>query len=161
MEIDNKELFFERAYSNEALSSFNCGVREIDQLIHKRSEGLNDYIKDENYESFIVYVDELPVAVFVYGNGILQTNEGDFESIEIEFIAVREEYRGKHIGTKIIEKIEETALKAGIHFLKVGAFFNKKYSAEEFYIRNHFEQLSDKSANIIPMFKEIDEFQLI
>ena len=158
MEIDGKELNFERAYINKALSSFNCGVREIDQLIHKRLYGLNDYIKDENYESFIVYVDELPIAVFVYGNGILQTSEGNFESIEIEFIAVREEYRGQHVGTKIIEQIEETALRAGIHFLTADAFFNKKYSAEEFYIRNHFERISHKTANTIPMFKELDEY---
>lgn len=39
MEIE-KQINIERAYRTDALSSFFCGVREIDPLIHKK-ENLN------------------------------------------------------------------------------------------------------------------------
>lgn len=36
MEIKDGELIFERAFDIEALYSFNCGIRELDLLIHKK-----------------------------------------------------------------------------------------------------------------------------
>ena len=38
MEVGEDDLIFERAFDIEALSSFNCGVRELDILIHKKRE---------------------------------------------------------------------------------------------------------------------------
>ena len=37
------DLSIERAFNTEALSSFFCGVREIDLLIHKKEGGLRSY----------------------------------------------------------------------------------------------------------------------
>lgn len=155
MEIDNINLIFERAFSNEALSLFDCGIREIDQLIHKKANGLNDFLKDNDYESFICYHEDLPVAVFVYHADRFQTEGGDIDAIEIDFIAVRQNYQRKGIGTIIINKIAENAAQNNIHIVKAGAFYNKRYSAEPFYGKCKFEQYSEKNANIIPMFKEI------
>lgn len=158
MAIENENLIFERAYDNEALSSFNCGVREIDQLIHKKVDGLDDFLRDKSYDSFIVYWNRLPVAVFVYRGGLFEIEDGFLDATEIEFIAVREEYRGKGIGTKIIKKISEYSLMNNVHILKVGAFYNKRYSAVDFYKSCKFEQYSDKNENIVPMFKELATF---
>lgn len=45
MEINkDNELVIERASDMKALSSFNCGVRAIDILIHRHSRGLYDFI---------------------------------------------------------------------------------------------------------------------
>lgn len=155
MEVGDKELIFERAHNNEALSLFNCGVREIDQLIHKKTGGLNDFIKDENYESYIVSWNNEPVAVFVYRAGEFLIEDGFLEATEIEFIAVKLEYQHNGIGREIVKRISENSIQNNRHILKVGAFYNKKYSAEGFYKNCKFEQYSDKNANIIPMFKEL------
>ena len=138
MEIEEKELIFKRASDIEALSSFNCGVREIDFLIHKKENGLQDYIQDKEYDSFYVYYNDLLVAVFVFSDDTFKTEDGDYDATEIDFIAVKEGYRRNHIGTKIIDKISEISQQNNRPFLMVGAFFNKKYSAQQFYERCGF-----------------------
>jgi len=157
MEIEIKEdvLIFERAFDTEALSSFNCGIRELDVLIHKREDGLEDFIRNNDCDAFFVYYDGIPVAVFVYSIRPLKTEDGEYDATEIDFIAVRKDYREQGIGRRILDVISLNSLQNGRDFLTVGAFFNKKYSAQGFYQKCGFEQLSEAQNNIIPMFKEL------
>lgn len=155
MEINDSELIFERAFDIEALSSFNCGVRELDQLIHKKVDGLRDFIQDNDCDTFFVYNNGILVAVFVYSGGILETEDGNYDATEIDFIAVQEEYRKKNIGRKIIEQISKYSKQNNRLFLTVGAFYNKRYTAQGFYQKCGFEQISERQEHIVPMFKEL------
>lgn len=155
MEIKDGELIFERAFDIEALSSFNCGIRELDQLIHKKNNGLRDFVLHNECDTFFVYYNEILVALFVYSNGTFVTDDGNYEATEIDFLAVRKEYRNNNIGRNIIEKISEYSLINDRGFLTVGSFCNDKYSAQEFYQKCGFEQISEKQGNIVPMFKEL------
>ena len=105
MEIENNDLIFERASDVEALSSFSCGVRELDLLIHRKKDGLQGFIAANNCEAYVVYHQEEAVAVFVYSKGTLETTDGNHEATEIDFIAVKDKYRNQKIGTKILEVI--------------------------------------------------------
>ena len=97
MEIKDGELIFERAFDIEALSSFNCGIRELDQLIHKKNNGLRDFVLHNECDTFFVYYNEILVALFVYSNGTFVTDDGNYEATEIDFLAVRKEYRNNNI----------------------------------------------------------------
>lgn len=155
MEIRNDGLVFERASDTEALSSFHCGVRELDLLIHKKEGGLGNFLQENACEAFLVYHDGVPVAVFVYSNSVLATEDGDYAATEIDFIAVKKEYRDQGIGRKILEVISQNSRQNDRNFLTAGAFCNKKYSALGFYQKCGFEQLSERQGNIVPMFKEL------
>lgn len=55
MEMSGGEVItIERAFDIDALSKFNCGVREIDQLIHKRTGGLLSFITEVPCEFYLV-----------------------------------------------------------------------------------------------------------
>lgn len=155
MEIREDDLIFERAFDTEGLSSFNCGVRQLDILIHKKVDGLRDFILNNDCDAFFVYHNGVPVAVFVYSAGELETEDGKYDATEIDFIAVRNDYREQGIGRRILDVISFNSLQNGRGFLTVGAFFNKKYSAQGFYQKCGFEQLSDNQEHIVPMFKEL------
>ena len=44
-------MIFERAFDLKALSSFSCDVREIEFMIHRKSEGLREFIAFRPYSS--------------------------------------------------------------------------------------------------------------
>lgn len=155
MEIENNDLIFERASGIEALSSFHCGIRELDLLIHRRAEGLRDFILENNCEAFIVFHQDKAVAVFVYSKGVLVTADGNHDATEIDFIAVREDYQNHGIGTRILNVITLNSIQNDRHFLTVGAFINKRYSAVGFYEKIGFEPIDQRQGNIMPMFKEL------
>ncbi len=155
MEIENNDLIFERASDVEALSSFSCGVRELDLLIHRKKDGLQGFIAANNCEAYVVYHQEEAVAVFVYSKGTLETTDGNHEATEIDFIAVKDKYRNQKIGTKILEVIASNSIQNGRYFLMVGAFINKRYSAVGFYEKSGFELIDKRQGNILPMFKEL------
>ena len=155
MEIESSILIFERAFDIDALSSFSCGVRELDQLIHKKSDGLLDFIRNNPCEAYIVYNNGSPVAVYVYSAGLFETEDGTYDATEIDFIAVRKEYRNLGIGRRILDIISLHSKQNDRFFLTVGSFTGKKYSASGFYLKCGFEIIGDKQGNIIPMFKEL------
>ena len=64
-------------------------------LIHKKEGGLLSFLNENETESYSVFYQEEPVAVFVFSDGVLETDAGTYESKEIDFIAVKKEYRGK------------------------------------------------------------------
>ncbi len=155
MEMTGDQLIFERDIFKESLSNFNCGIREIDLLIHKKENGLISYLDKNETESYTVFYKEEAVAVFVFSNGTLETENGTYASKEIDFIAVKKEYRNQGIGKRIIEVIENNCKVNNISFLTVGAFANKRYTAEGFYTKCGFETTDTRQGNIIPMMKEL------
>ena len=151
------ELTFERTFETDVLSSFFCGVRKIDQLIHKAENGLSSFIAENQCDFFIVKNNELPIALFVYSESSITLNDAIHPSLELDLIAVRNDYREQGIGKRIIETLEGHARDNGFNFLTVGAYRDKRYSAEGFYSKCGFtrneEEIAD--AHIIPMYKYI------
>ncbi len=150
------ELSIERAFDTEALSLFNSGVREIDLLIHKRSGGLLSFIEEVPCEFYVAKVEDEPVALFVLSDRMVTVNDEKYPSLEIDFIAVKQEWRNKGIGTHILQLAEQNAKDAEFSFLTTAAYFGKKYSAVGFYEKCGFVRNGDKQGNTIPMFKYLD-----
>lgn len=155
---DACELIIERAYDIDALSSFICGVREIDQLIHKKNGGLLTFISETPCEFYVVKHEESPIALFVLSNRIITLQEEKYNSLEIEFIAVRKDWRGKGIGKRILEIAEQNAREAEFPFLTTASFINKRYDASGFYTAFGFVRNGERSGNTIPMYKFLGPF---
>ena len=149
------ELTIERAFNTEALSLFNSGIREIDLLIHKRSGGLRSFIAEVPCEFYVAKIDDVPVAIFVLSDRMVTIDNEKHSSLEIDFIAVRQEWRNKGIGARIIQLAEQNAKDAEYSFLTTAAFFNKRYNAIGFYEKCGFVKNGDKQGNTIPMFRDL------
>lgn len=65
-------------------------------------------------------------------------------SLTIELIAVDNNHKGKGIGKKLINKVEEFAYSNNITNMKVGTQLNNIY-AQNFYINNGFRHISNNS----------------
>ncbi len=154
MEIE-KQINIERAYQTDALSTFFCGVREMDLLIHKKQDGLKTYIEQRSCEFYQVTENDTIVALFVITRRTISINKEQEDSLELDFLAVKKEYQRKRIGTIIIEEIEKQARQNGYNFLTVGAFKNKRYSAIGFYEKLGFFINGKQEKNVIPMLKII------
>ena len=152
MEIE-KQINIERAYRTDALSSFFCGVREIDLLIHKKENGLKTFIEQNSCEFYMVSIEQTIIALFIISRRTISIENQEEDSIELDFLAVRKEYRNKNIGTIVIKQIEIQAKQNGYNFLTVGAFKNKKYNASGFYEKNGFIINGKQEENAIPMLK--------
>lgn len=126
--MNENELSIERAFDTDALSLFNCGVREIDLLIHKKNGGLSSFVAEIPCECYLARINDEPVAVFVFSNRFISVEEKRYPCLEIEFI-----------------------------FLTTAAFANKRYSAIDFYKKCGFEINGDRQGNTIPMFKYLGE----
>lgn len=155
MEIIDKNLTFERTSNVEVLSSFYCGVRELDQLIHKHEDGLRSFVADPLNEMFVVWNDNEPVAVFVQHSTMADTDQGQVSAKEIDFIAVREDMRRQGIGRHLLTYIELFATLNHHEYLLVGAFFNRHYSAVGFYEKCGFITNGQRQGNILPMIKRL------
>ena len=149
------ELTFERTFETDVLSSFFCGIRKIDQLIHKSENGLRSFIAENPCDFYIVKDNDAPVALFVFSQSSISVNDSQHPSLELDLIAVRQDYRGLGVGKKIIDTLESHARDNGIGFLTVGAYHDKRYSAEGFYSKCGFIRNEEETAeaNIIPMYK--------
>ena len=150
---EGQVLTIERAFDIDALSSFMCGIREIDQLIHKKEGGLLSFITEVPCEFYIVKNGDYPIALFVLSTRTITILNERYNSLEIDFIAVREDWQRKGIGTIIINLAENNAYEAEFPFLTTAAFFNKRYDASGFYEKCGFIRNGEKSGNTIPMYK--------
>ena len=150
------EFIIERAFDIDALSSFFCGVREIDQLIHKKEGGLLSFISEVPCEFYVMRYGDSPIAIFVFSNRMISIQDERYNSLEIDFIAVREDWRRKGIGTKIIDLAEQSAREADFPFLTTASFINKRYDASGFYEKCGFIRNGPKAGNTIPMYKYLE-----
>lgn len=154
---ESQVLTIERAFDTDALSSFNCGIREIDQLIHKKEGGLRSFVSEVPCEFYLIKLDDISIALCVLSNRTISILGKRYNSLEIEFIAVREDWRGKGIGTMVIRLVEQNAREAEYPFLTTAAFVNKRYDASGFYEKNGFIKNGKKVDNTIQMYKYLED----
>lgn len=88
-----------------------------------------------------------------------------YPALDIAYLAVQEKYRGRGIGTAIIEQIAEDARSqsfAGCQFLTVEALVTKEYSAVGFYDRCGFSanELRKPYKDTIRMFRTLYEKEI-
>ena len=89
--MNDTKITIERTSDYEVLSSFFCGVRELDQLIHKKENGLRSFIEDEDNHMYVVKKEEAPIALFVEHTALVETENFNTLAKEIDFISVRQD----------------------------------------------------------------------
>lgn len=146
------------------LSDFYSGIDAMDTFIHTR---LSAFLKAYNCRFYVLRNEQgIVVAMFVTSGGHLYLDEdckddlrlkfpdieewaelkdyweaGVFPSIEIDYLAVKKEYRDQHIGTdiiSIIESFKDDAFYNHPLFLSVNAYCTDEYTATGFYERCRF-----------------------
>lgn len=158
-------LHFQKQESHYILQDFYCGVLKMDFFI---KDGLEYILKDPRYNFYVVKDDNgVIVAMFVYSEGKVIRGKDEYieiidegcphavfddgciidavcyETLEIDYLAVQEEYRNQGIGSTIISQLAQLAKGQGRHFLTVDAFHEEGYSAIPFYEKNHFIAVED------------------
>lgn len=163
-------LIIEPLVDLKELSSFCCGIPQMDHFIHN---GFAESVRNAYCKPYVVRnaANEV-VAMFALSFDALRLDSDDIEdlqngwtdtsvpqpteeyattywskvqypALEIAYLAVSEKYRDQHIGKYIIEQIASLARTqdlAGCQFLTVGAYVTKEYSAVGFYRKCHFAQ---------------------
>lgn len=162
------------------LADFNCGVQIMDDFIHHNLEAYVQqcacspyYLCDEDgctVAFFVIRFDGLVVVKEKaknkfdnkYGVKLPETYPVDvYPSIEIEYLAVAEEFRLQGIGTECIEQIaiivDEIRTRTDIQFISVSAYHSQEYSAIGFYKKCDFIPLEevDNSKDSIRMCKTL------
>lgn len=146
------------------LSGFHSGVEEMDTFIHTR---LASFLRAYKCRFYVLRSEQgTIVAMFVISAGQLFLDEdckedlrlkfpdieewpqlrdyweaGVFPSIEIDYLAVQEEYRKQKIGEdilSIIESFKDDVFYNHPLFLSVNAFYTEEYSAVGFYNKCRF-----------------------
>ena len=184
MERPNLHLTLEQDAS--ILVDFYSGIDEMDAFIHTR---LSAFLRAYRNSRFYVLrnTDGIVVAMFVISEGRLVLDEdckddlrmkfpgieewseikdyweaGFFPSIEIDYLAVRKEYRKQHIGTDIISTIksfkESTYSYYHPLFLSVNAYCTKEYSAVGFYEKCNFwaAEFVNPTVETLRMYRSIN-----
>lgn len=104
---------------------------------------LNEQLKSEilNDESifFIVEVDNNIAAYMKLNLTKAQTEEGHPNTLEVQRIYVLQEYKGKQIGKKLIQKAIETGKNSNLNYIWLGVW-EHNLSAINFYIKQGFEK---------------------
>lgn len=150
------KLQFVEQKTSELLADFCCGIKEMDEFIH---ESLDTAIQQHPCRLFVVKNDYgNVVAMFVICEGHLIDCNDIFEdkpcygepfavlddrgrlatrvrysTLEIEYLAVKEDLRNMHIGKVIIQNLVDLARRQKSDFITVDAYFNETYSAVPFY----------------------------
>lgn len=103
----------------------------------------NEQLKSEilNVESifFIVEVDNNIAAYMKLNLTKAQTEEGHPNTLEVQRIYVLQEYKGKQIGKKLIQKAIETGKNSNLNYIWLGVW-EHNLSAINFYIKQGFEK---------------------
>ena len=133
-------LDFERTDDMSVLSDFYCGVEDMDNFIHNRLQAKIDGMPE--LESYIVREGGTVVAMTAIREKLLEIKKTDgerlsFDSLEIEYLAVRRDLREKGIGEYIIDWIDGKARTEHpkCKYLSVNALVDPDYgySAVPFY----------------------------
>lgn len=160
-----EEIRISRFSSSDDLSSFQCGVKEMDSFIHN---GLQQSLDNHFCVLYKATIDDEIVALFALSFDSLYLDSDDKEdlkafsgdalidnyaevfwdkhhypALEIAYLAVSETRRGQRIGSFIVEQIVQMATSqrlAGCMFLTVEALTDckKTYSATGFYHKQFF-----------------------
>ncbi len=173
------KLIFRKQTSASVLSDFHCGVGVIDAFIHGQ---LEEVLDRQKHSLYTVHCETGKlVAMFITSPGAVLRSKGAkleieetgtphttfdngefhdmirYDTLELDYLAVREEYRGQYIGTEIIEKLSERAVMENRYFITVGAYHDGTYSAIPFYEKNHFCAVEeyDENEDTLRMYKYI------
>lgn len=157
------DLEFERIDDASVLSNFYCGIKEMDDFIHERLQG---YFDRTECEAYVVKCNDDIIAMLSLGEDVLCLDEDDkddmrsgfipkpqkalegqsflsenkFQAVEITYLAVKKNWRGKGVGEYIISQIENKVLRdcPECEFITVEAYHTTEYSAVGFYTRCDF-----------------------
>jgi len=163
-------LRFEKESEPGILHDFICGIDAMDDFIHG---DLGVFLKkDPSYQFFVVREDSSGeiIAMYVISNGIfidydnqfsylpfgqrwgylddeLELHEGTmFPTLEIDYLAVRKDIRGRGYGKRIISELNYLASQKGLFFITVEAYYEHDYSAIPFYEKSGFFPLQEISS---------------
>ena len=176
-------LEFSAISNTDCLSSFKCGIDEMDGYIHQK---LQDSINAKFCKAFSVSLDGKIVAFFALNFDSLELDyqeafdvihreknpidinlefeeafkdKHSYPALEISFLAVCKELQGNHIGARIVDEIIKTAQNqtiAGCQFITVMAYDpNPEDSALGFYKKIGFSILKKGSKDTVRMYKPI------
>ena len=157
-ETEHIDLIFERIDDASVLSNFYCGIKDMDDFIHEK---LQNYIHRTGCEAYVVKLNDVIIAMLSLGEDTLSLDdddkddmisgfipkpnkallyqdyfsENDFPAVEITYLAVDRDWRGKGIGEYIISQIENKVLQdyPECEFITVEAYHADDYSAVGFY----------------------------
>ena len=160
-------LLYSKEPSAEILNGFECGVQKMDSFIR---ESLDAFLRnDPRYTFFIAKEGQDIVAMFVISSGMFVDHDGEFDdlpfgkpwgyigedlkmhsgmmypTLELDYLAVRKDFREKGYGTEIIEELARIARIKGCFFLTVDAYHDDEYSAIPFYEKRGFFALQEFS----------------
>ena len=164
MEIgqDLTHLYVEKIIDFRCLDTFSCGIKAMDDFIQG---DFRLSVENHYCSAYGVWSDKKLVAIYALSYDSLDLDSDDkdelmkglstagkpdidwnyqdtffskprYPAIDIAYLAVQKEFRGKHLGQAIIELIAEKTRSqdfAGCQFLTVEALATKEYSAVGFY----------------------------
>lgn len=138
---------YERADDMSVLSDFYCGIYDMDTFIHKSLQGA---ISREGLDTYLVKDGNEILAVFAICEHSLRTRLStgeyvNYDTIEIEYLAVRKDRQKCGIGRSIINQIIEKMMQ-GRNMLSVSAYvdIDSKYSAVPFYEKCGFHRIGGR-----------------
>ena len=99
-------------------------------------------IKTSGSKFFIAYIDENPVAYLKLNTGEAQTEKQGNDSMEIQRIYVLSNFKGKRIGSLLMEKAEEEAKKMNIKRIWLGVWEHND-AALGFYYKKGYKRFSE------------------
>jgi len=180
------ELVIKAVENADLFKEFYCGVPTMDEFIHG---GLSLSIKNHYCQAYAVFQGESVVALFALSFDSVDLDIDDKEEIsegmsstgvpnvdidyeqtfyskrrypalDIAYLAVRQDMRGKRIGEYLISQIRRKAKEqrfAGCQFLSVEAYNVKGYSAVGFYERCGFapNELPNPNKDTLRMFQTL------
>ena len=144
-------LDYERTDDMSVLSDFYCGIDEMDNYIHNRLQAKIN--SDGKLESYIIRENDKVVAMTAIKENKLEVKKSDgsmfyIDSLEIEYLAVKEELRQKGIGETIIQWVYNKAQSEhqNCKYLSVLAYVDMDYgySAVPFYEKCQFRARKKK-----------------
>ena len=99
-------------------------------------------IKTPGSQFFIAFLNDNPAAYLKLNVGEAQTEKQGNESMEIQRIYVLSQYKGKRIGSKLMEKAEEEAKKMNIKRVWLGVWEHND-AALGFYNKKGYKRFSE------------------
>lgn len=161
-------LRFSKELTADILNGFECGVQTMDGFIRDSLVSLIN--EDRRYSLYVAVEDSLGVvALFITSSGIFIDHNSEYHdlpsgkpwgfidddfqmksgimypTLEIDFLAVRKDLRGKGYGTQVIEELSAMARSKNCFFLTVDAYHTGVYSAIPFYEKQGFFALQEYS----------------